>query len=77
MRHHFGDFLDRESGHWNMTPNRARYGQDPERFADGDPAVTAATIGKDTADWRRIATFPNLVELTLHEPSATQLEAVG
>ena len=43
---------------------------------DGDEEASIATIGRRDEDWQRIFTLPNLVELTLHESDATQLEAV-
>ncbi|MEZ6038642.1 MAG: leucine-rich repeat domain-containing protein [Planctomycetota bacterium] len=77
MRHHFGDFLDREGGYWSMTPNRERYGQDLRDIAPGTKGVTVATIGRDSDDWQRVFTLPDLVELTLHEPAEAQLARLG
>jgi hypothetical protein len=77
VRHHFGDFLDRDQGYWTMVPNRERYAF---RIADvpaGSKEVTIVTIGKDEENWSRVATLPNLEELTLHEPTQEQLRAIG
>jgi hypothetical protein len=77
MRHHFGDFLDRDGGYWTTIPNIDRYA-----FRIGDvPAsskeVTIVTIGKGDENWARALTLPNLEELTLHEPTPEQLGAIG
>lgn len=34
-------------------------------------------MGKHDESWRRVLAFPNLVELTLHEPTTEQLAAIG
>jgi hypothetical protein len=77
MRHHFGDFLDREGGYWTITANRERYtyriGDVPARSRE----VTIVTIGKEDEHWARALTLPNLEELTLHQPSKEQLLAVA
>jgi hypothetical protein len=77
MRHHFGDMLHREGGHWTVIPNRERYAYRIRDVPEGSPEVTIVTIGKDDANWRRVFTLPNLEELTLHEPSPEQLATVG
>ena len=77
MRHHFGDFLDRDGGYWSMTPNAERYRQGIDEAPAGSEDVVVATIGKETEDWRRVFSFPNLEELTLHEPTTDQLSSVG
>lgn len=77
MRHHFGDFLDRDGGYWTVIPNRERYAY---RIADvpaGSPEVTIVTVGKDDEHWARALDLPNLEELTLHEPTVEQLLAAG
>jgi len=77
MKHHFGDFLDRESGHWSMVPNADRHIYRIGDFKAAQKSVSIVTISKDDKDWKLIATLPNLVELTLHEPSKEQLEFVS
>jgi hypothetical protein len=77
MRHHFGDMLHREGGHWTVIPNRERYAYRIRDVPEGSPEITIVTIGKDDENWRRIFTLPNLEELTLHEPSPEQLQSVG
>lgn len=76
MKHHFGDFLDREGGYWTIVPNRERY-----EYALGDvpghsKEITIVTIGRYETHWKRIFTFPNLEELTLHEPNKEQLSSL-
>jgi hypothetical protein len=77
MKHHFGDFLYRDGGHWNFVPNVERYRHRIGDTAEGDPEVKLLTFGKDEDNWRRALTLPNLEELTLHEPSPDQLRGVG
>ena len=77
MRHHFADMLDREGNYWTMTENRARYHQGIDEAKPGSKRVKVATIGKSTDDWQNVFTFPNLEELTLHEPSKEQFAAIG
>ena len=77
MRHHFGDHLDREGGYWTVIPNRERYAYRIGDVAEGSKEITIVTIGKADENWARVATLPNLVELTLHEPTQDQLAACG
>lgn len=77
MRHHFGDLLDRDGGYWTIVPNRDRHAYRIGDVPAGSPEVTIVTIGKDEANWSRIATLPNLEELTLHEPTQEQLSAAS
>ncbi len=77
MKHHFGDLLDRDGDYWTIVPNRERYA-----FSVGDvppysPEVTIVTIGKGDENWETVFTLPNLKELTLHEPTREQLQAIG
>ncbi len=60
-----------------MIPNRDRHAYRIGDVPAGSPEVTIVTIGKDEANWACVATLPNLEELTLHEPSHEQLNAVG
>jgi hypothetical protein len=77
MKHHFGDFLDRDGDYWTVVPNRERYAYRIESVPTGCEQVTIATIGSDDEQWRNVFTFPNLEELTLHSPSREQLQAVA
>lgn len=77
MKHHFGDFLDRKSGHWSMVANADRYIYRIGDFEAAQKSVSIVTLSKKDENWELIATLPNLVELTLHEPSKEQLEFVS
>lgn len=77
MKHHFGDFLDREGDYWTVVPNRERYAYRIDSIPAGDKQVAIATIGSDDSLWRNVFTFPNLEELTLHSPSQEQLAAIA
>jgi hypothetical protein len=77
MRHHFGDFLDREGGYWTTIPNRDRYAYRIGDVPSGSKEVTIVTIGKEDENWSRALTLPNLEELTLHDPTQEQLGAIG
>lgn len=76
MRHHFIDWLEGEHEHWCISPNRDRCTQDPGDAPEGSLDVEVATIGRGTEGWQRVLTFPNLIELTLHEPSREQFEVL-
>ena len=77
MKHHFGDFLDRDGDYWTVVPNRERYAYRIDSVPAGSDQVTIATIGSDDSLWRNVFTFPNLEELTLHNPCREQLLAVA
>jgi hypothetical protein len=77
MRHHFGDFLDRDGGYWTTIPNRERYAYRIGDVTQGSKEVTIVTIGKEDENWSRALTLPNLEELTLHDPTQEQLGAIG
>jgi hypothetical protein len=77
MKHHFGDFLDREGDYWSVIPNRERYAYAIGDVPSGSKEIVTVTIGKDEKNWDRIFTFPNLVEITLHEPSKEQIEQLS
>jgi len=77
MRHHFGDFLDRDGNYWMIAPNRERYAQRIDDVPEGNSDITIITIGKEDKNWSRVLALANLVELTLHEPTTEQLAAIG
>src|SRR5271166_4023964 len=77
MRHHFGDLLDRDGGYWTILPNKDRYAFCIGDVPVGSKEVTIVTIGKADKNWSRALTLPNLEELTLHEPTKEQLDAIG
>lgn len=77
MKHHFGDLLDRDGDYWTIVPNRERYAYAIGDVPPGSEAITIVTIGSNDESWDRVFTFPNLEELTLHEPTKLQLEAIS
>lgn len=77
MRHHFGDFLDRDGNHWTIVPNRERYAHRIDDVPEGSPDITILTIGKEDKNWSRVLALANLIELTMHEPTTEQLVAIG
>jgi hypothetical protein len=77
MKHHYGDFLYREGDYWHMLPNRERFAYNIEEVPTGDQQILVTTINKDDAHWNKIFTFPNLEEVTLHEPSKEQIEKIA
>lgn len=77
MKHHFGDLLDRTGDYWTVVPNRERYAYRIGNVPAANEEITIATIGAEDSSWRNIFTFPNLEELTLHEPSTEQLLAIS
>jgi hypothetical protein len=76
MKHHFGDFLDREGEYWTVVPNRERFAYEFRRGKERDQKARIALIGKDTPGWRKCLELPNLEELTLHEGSVEQFGAI-
>lgn len=77
MKHHFGDFLDREGDYWTVVPNRERYAHRIGDVPNGSEEIRIATIGSEDSSWRNVFTFSNLEELTLHNPSQEQLQAIS
>ena len=77
MRHHFGDLLHRDGDYWTILPNRERYAYRIGDVPAGSKEITIVTIGKADEHWSRVATLPNLEELTLHEPTVEQLRVAG
>jgi hypothetical protein len=73
MKHHFGDMLERDGGYWTIVPNRERYAHRIGDVPEGCRDTKIATIGAEDEAWTRVRTFPNLEELTLHEPTSDQL----
>src|SRR5688572_28299794 len=77
MRHHFGDFLDRDGGYWTTIPNFDRYAYRIGDVPSGSKEVTIVTIGREDENWSRALSFPNLEELTLNDPTQEQLGAIS
>lgn len=76
MKHHFVDWLNRDKEYWTITPNRERWVYRFENLSDAPIESSILTITKQDLNWERIFEFENLSELTLHEASRRQLEAV-
>ena len=78
MKHHFGDFLDRTADYWTTIPNRDRYAFVANFRIPNKDKVQILTIGKnqDRELWEQIFDCPNLEELTLHDPSKEQVQAI-
>ena len=77
MKHHFGDFLDREGDYWSVVPNRERYAHRIGDVPVGNEEIKIATIGSEDGSWKNVLTFPNLEELTLHNPTQEHLQAIS
>ncbi len=79
MKHHFGDFLDRTDDYWTTIPNRERFAFIADFEIANKDEVKLLTISKtqDKIHWQQIYDCPNLEELTLHEPSKEQVEAIS
>lgn len=78
MKHHFGDFLDRTADYWTTIPNKERYAFVANFKIPNKDKVKILTIGKhqDKELWEQIFDCPNLEELTLHDPSKEQVQAI-
>lgn len=78
MKHHFGDFLDRTGDYWTTIPNRERFAFIANFEIANKDDVKILTISKtqDKNHWEQIFDCPNLEELTLHDPSKEQIEAI-
>ena len=78
MKHHFGDFLDRTGDYWTTIPNRERFAFIADFEISNKDEVKILTISKhqDKKYWEQIFDCPNLEELTLHDPSKEQVQAI-
>lgn len=78
MKHHFGDFLDRTGDYWTTIPNRERFAFIADFEIANKDEVKILTICKtqDKNHWGQIFDCPNLEELTLHDPSKEQVQAI-
>jgi hypothetical protein len=76
MKHHFGDFLDRTGDYWTIVPNRERYAYATDVEIANKQAVKILTISKHHSNWMQAFDCPNLEELTLHDPSKEQVQAI-
>lgn len=78
MKYHFGDFLDRTSDYWTTIPNRDRYAFVANFKIPNKDQVIILTISKSQNKeyWEQVFDCPNLEELTLHDPSKEQVQAI-
>ncbi|WP_424940908.1 hypothetical protein [Aliiroseovarius sp. S253] len=77
MKFHWADFLDREGGHWTMTPNDERFKFWVEDCLELPQDTTTVTIGRDVQGIEHLQNLPALEEVTLHETNQAQIEAVS
>lgn len=78
MKHHFGDFLDRTGDYWTTIPNRERFAFITDFEIANKEEVKILTIDKTQykKHWEQIFDCPNLEEITLHDPSKEQVQAI-
>lgn len=77
MKHHYGDFLDRNGEYWHVIPNRERFAFIADSILTNKDEVKTLTLTKSQqkSHWEQVFDCPNLEELTLHEPSKEQIQA--
>ncbi|MCB2085043.1 MAG: leucine-rich repeat domain-containing protein [Sphingomonadaceae bacterium] len=76
MKHHFGDFLDREGDYWHLIPNAKRWAYHHGDLTEAPANTDILTLTRNDKNWRYVTRLEHLRELTLHEPSREQLECV-
>ena len=78
MKHHFGDFLDRTGDYWTIIPNRERFAFVADFEIANKDDVKILTISKNQKQehWEQVFDCLNLEELTLHDPSKEQVQAI-
>ncbi|TGL31296.1 leucine-rich repeat domain-containing protein [Leptospira koniambonensis] len=76
MKHHFANFLDGENGYWEMVPNGDRHQFDIDSIHTKKHETKIVTYGKNNTNWEKVFSFPNLEEVTLHEPNKDQLQSI-
>jgi Leucine-rich repeat (LRR) protein len=78
MKHHFIDFLYREGDYWTTVPNRERFSYIADFVIPNKANVKILTISKDQKQehWEQVFECVNLEELTLHDPSKQQVQAI-
>lgn len=77
MKHHFADFLIREGDYWTIIPNRERYAHKIDNLSSDSADVSVITIEGGDENWERVLDLPNLVELTLHQPTEQQMQVAS
>lgn len=68
--------LDREGDYWTIVPNVKRFAFALENIKERDEEIRIVTIGKYDEYWDRVFKMSKLEELTLHEPSKSQIEGI-
>lgn len=78
MKHHFGDFLDRTGDYWTTIPNRERFAFIADFDIANKDEVKILTISRtqEKGHWEQVFECQNLEELTLHDPSKEQVQAI-
>ncbi|MDQ6478169.1 hypothetical protein [Dyadobacter sp. LHD-138] len=76
MKHHFADLLDRTGDYWTMVSNRDRYAYFADNEIEDKKSVKILTISKEHENWRQVLDCHNIEELTLHNPSKEQVQAI-
>lgn len=78
MKHHFGDFLDRTGDYWTTIPNRERFAFIADFEIANKDEVKILTISKtqENEHWEQVFECQNIEELTLHDPSKEQVQAI-
>lgn len=77
MKYHFGDLLDRSADYWTIVPNQERYAYNLNLDINDKDQVKILTISKYDDKWEQVFDCTNLEELTLHDPSKEQVQAIG
>ena len=78
MKHHFMDLLDRTEDYWTVIPNRERFAfvADFEIANKNDVKIITISKTQEKKYWEQVFSCPNLEELTLHDPSKEQIQAI-
>lgn len=78
MKHHFGDLLDRTGDYWTTIPNRERFAfiADFEIANKDDVRILTISKNQENEHWEQVFECLNLEELTLHDPSKEQVQAI-
>lgn len=77
MKHHWDDWLDRESGLFRFSENLHRGIHNVANLAETPDTVTALMVTSATKNWELLPQFSLLEELTLHEPSPPQFHLLS
>lgn len=70
--------MDRTADYWTTIPNKDRYAFVANFTISNKDEVKILTISKNQEEehWQQIFECPNLEELTLHDPSKEQIQAI-